>query len=141
MDAFNALLDTLSWQEFLNRQKHAISKISDGGKIGILLKSGTGGGGENPLLVWTVREGKVSVHHEPFRGFRECGAHLLFVADPPALERVYRELEKDAMAELKKQIRHGGVVFFVLKNRDELLDLGFEDFIESVGIPWVGTCH
>lgn len=140
MDDLDILLDTGPWQEYLNRQRDVFSKIKDGGKMGILPKNDLDARGSR-LLMWTVRDGQVAVHNQPFRGFRECGADLLFVADPPALERIYRELKNDVLAELRKQIRSGGVVFFVLKTRDELLEMGYEDLIESIGIPWIGTCH
>lgn len=140
MDTASLMLDTGTWQKFISRKKQVFSKIKDGGKIGILPQNDPGAG-EDLLLLWTVREGKVTVHNQPFRGFRESGADLLFVAEPSALERIYRELKNDPLAELKRQIRLGGVVFFVLKTGDELLDMGYEELIDEIGIPWIGTCH
>lgn len=140
MEAANLLLDTGPWQEFVDRKKHVFSKIRDGGKIGILPKDGPEAGG-GFLLVWTVREGKITVHNQHFRGFRESGADLLFVAEAPALKKIYEELKNDPLAELKRQIRSGCVVFFVLRTGDELLDMGFGELIDQIGIPWIGACH
>ncbi|MFZ5634037.1 MAG: hypothetical protein ACOY40_14440 [Bacillota bacterium] len=140
MDALDFLLDVNAWREFPERNRHVFANIKDGARMGILPRTGPGGEGST-LLVWTVREGKVITGSRPFKGFRESGADLLFVAEPASLERIYKELKNDPLAELKKQIRTGGVVFFVLKTREELLDMGYEELIEAIGIPWLGTCH
>lgn len=136
----DTLLEAGPWQEHLNRLGEVFKKIGDGGCIGILPK-GEPEAGESRMIMLTVRGGRVTIDSPPFRGFRECGADLLFVADPHSLAKIHGELARDPLAELKRQIRFGGVVFFVLKARDDLIEMGFEDLIEAVGIPWIGTCH
>lgn len=38
-------------------------------------------------------------------------------------------------------IRLGRINLFLLGTRDDLLALGFEDFLEALGVPFLGTCH
>ncbi len=135
----NFLTDTLSWQEYLE-QNQILAKIKNGARIGILPKNNFGTEGEY-LLVWEVKEGRINVFTETFKGFRYSGVEIIFLAEEQVLEKMYQALSNDILSEIKNQIRLGNIICYIMKNRQELIDMGFEELIEYIGIPSIGTCH
>lgn len=45
-------------------------------------------------MTWEVQEDEITVRIQPFLGFRQTDADLLFVTEAEALEVVYRKIEK-----------------------------------------------
>jgi hypothetical protein len=42
---------------------------------------------------------------------------------------------------IKRLIRRGNIMFFVFKNKAQLQDAGYEDFLESLGLAFLGACR
>jgi len=76
-----------------------------------------------------------------FPGFEAAAVDLLFVADEAALAALEASLEGDALATLKRRIRQGGILFFVLRTKYELQDAGYEDFLDTLGLAFLGACR
>ncbi|OPX84194.1 MAG: hypothetical protein A4E53_03970 [Pelotomaculum sp. PtaB.Bin104] len=95
----------------------------------------------NIMQVWEVQETGMAVTIQPFPGFRSVDVDLLFVLDESALNTLYRELKNNALVEFKNLIRQGKILFYILKSRDQLDEMGYEELIDRLDIPWLGTCH
>lgn len=108
--------------------------------IGILPRNSDGGEG-SAIQVWEMLEDSVRVSIQPFPGFRDASADLIFLLESSALEEVYRQSEGQLLVELRKQIRHGKVLLFLMKGLDYLIGMGYKELIEHLGIPCLGTCH
>ncbi|OPX86042.1 hypothetical protein [Pelotomaculum sp. PtaB.Bin117] len=93
------------------------------------------------MQIWEVRDSKITVIAQSFPGFRSVDADLLFVIEALALKNIYKKLKNNAWAEFKKLLRQGEILFYIMKNRDELDAMGYEELIDRLGIPWLGTCH
>ena len=39
------------------------------------------------------------------------------------------------------RIRTGNILFFVMKSKYELQDAGYEDFLDSLGLAFLGACR
>jgi len=42
---------------------------------------------------------------------------------------------------MKKMIRQGNMLFFVMKAKHELQEAGYEDFLDSLGLAFLGACR
>lgn len=96
------LNDIETWRINLNTNKEMFSKIKISGKIGILPRNSDGGEG-SAIQVWEILEDSIRVGIQPFPGFRDASADLIFLLEPSALEDVYRQLENQLLIELRKQ--------------------------------------
>ena len=66
---------------------------------------------------------------------------LLIVVDDEALESLHSQAQDNTFSKMREQIRNGNILFYVMKTKDELLDLGYEELIEVLGIPFLGACR
>jgi hypothetical protein len=81
------------------------------------------------------------VEHRRFGGFADCGVAVLFVAEPGALGAVHERLHENALGQMKLQLRQGGMLLYVLAPKSQLLEDGYEDFLETLGLAFMGACR
>jgi hypothetical protein len=93
------------------------------------------------MLAFDMAEGHIRVTVERFESFEEAELDLLFVADEAASAELAAVPALTRLRAMKRLIRRGSVRFFVLRTRHELQDAGYEDFLESLGIPFLGSCR
>jgi len=148
--------DLSGWQRLLDRHQDLFCEIIPGSSIGIVPKSTTGlmpgkraaalraSGFESPdgaVLAWEAREHGMHAAYRRCRGLDEAGVDLLLVADDEALEQIRDHLESEPLAGMKKLIRRGNILFYVMRTKHELQDAGYEDFLESLGLAYLGACR
>ncbi len=121
-------------------RQEIFTNMLPGASLGILPKkefnspSGT-------MLTWNRQDSKMAAAYQPFTGFRDASVDLLFVADDEALESLHSKAMDNPFDEMREQIRNGNILFYVMKTKTELLDLGYEELIEVLGIPFLGACR
>jgi hypothetical protein len=81
------------------------------------------------------------VEQRRFGGFSDCSVAALFVAEPDVLEQVHARLHDNALGAMKLQLRQGGMLLYVLAPKAQLLDDGYEDFLEALGLAFMGACR
>jgi hypothetical protein len=148
--------DLPAWQALLDRYQELFSDMVPGSRIGILPRSGTSlmpgkhlagltsaefdlPGGN--MLAWEVDSGGMRAGYQPCRRFEEARADLLLLPDDAALEEIRRSLGADPLSAMKKMIRSGGILFFVMKTKYQLQDAGYEDFLDTLGLAFLGACR
>ncbi len=77
----------------------------------------------------------------PYRGFQEAKVDLLFVAEAEALDKLRADIGDATLPLMKRQIRAGGIMFFVMRTKYELQDAGYEEFLDSLGLAFLGACR
>jgi hypothetical protein len=77
----------------------------------------------------------------PYRGFQDAKVDLLFVADAEALDRLRYNIGDDTLSLMKRQIRAGNIMFFVMRTKYELQDAGYEEFLDTLGLAFLGACR
>lgn len=97
--------------------------------------------GAGPMLVWRRAADSMCVEPQAFGGFADCPVALLFVAEPGALETVHERLHDNALGALKLQLRSGAILLYVIAPKKQLLDDGYEDFVEALGLAFLGACR
>ncbi|MDA8335853.1 MAG: hypothetical protein M0Z41_12880 [Peptococcaceae bacterium] len=125
------------WQSLLDRQDRYFGRIK-GGRIGIVERA-TFASPPGAVLVWDIAGGRARAGADRYR----CpgGYDLLLVVPDGARWADPGRLAPDPVAALRRLIRRGEVLFFVPAGRDELRARGFEDLVEALGVPFLGTCH
>ena len=144
-----------AWQSMLDRHAELFSEMVPGSSVGFVARSGSGivpgkhvaglksaqGAGE--MLAWEIsaeNSGMVA-SFKGYTGFEDTHVDLLFVAEDEALQAMREALGGDAPAIIKRLIRKGSIMFYVMKNKYQLQDAGYEEFLDSLGLAFLGACR
>ena len=152
--------DLPAWQAMLDRYQELFSDMLPGSRIGVLPRSGTSlmpgkhlAGLSNSefslpdgkMLAWEVSaEGPspgMRASYHPCRNFEQARADLLLVPDDAAFEEIRGSLGVDPLSTIRKMIRSGNILFFVMKTKYQLQDAGYEDFLDTLGLAFLGACR
>jgi hypothetical protein len=142
-----------SWQEMLERHAPLFSELVPGSAVGFVPRAGSGihpgkhvagvvnAGGEGEMLTWAMEGESMRAGVRHYSGFQDARVDLLFVADEAGLEAMRGALHGETLSIIKRQIRKGTIMFFVMKTKFELQDAGYEDFLDSLGLAFLGACR
>jgi len=139
-----------AWQRVLDRNAALFEETVAGASIAIVPRFAPGSGGKprptvmpvsDPvsMLVWVREERGMVAREGQFRGLKGLPADLLLVAGEGALEAALDHAEP--LGEMKRQLRAGRMLFMVMRAREELQARGWTDFLEAIGLPFLGTCR
>ncbi len=141
------------WQAMLDRQRELFVGMDSGSRIGFVSREASGilpgkrlegvqvVATELPLMAWEIENGGMSARIERFAGMASTRVDLLLVADQDAMDTMLAELGGDMLKTIKRLIRRGNIMFFVFRNKAQLQDAGYEDFLESLGLAFLGACR
>ncbi len=135
-----AALDIAGWQALLERHSAVFAGMLPGSRIGLLPEEDF----ESPaamMLVWEATGNAMVADYRPFPGFAEVEVDLLFVADGETLRRLHDSTNPAPLAELKRKVRRRETLLYVVKPRAVLLELGYEEFLDSLGLAFMGACR
>lgn len=150
------LADISGWQRMLDRHSELFTELAPGSRIGLLAREATGfAPGRQPVgwrdaqfgadgalfLVWEVADGRMLARNERLAGFADAHADFLLLADEQSLEEAHAALEADALGRLKRRIRRGDIMLCTFRTRAQLTDSGYEDFLDSLGLAFMGACR
>ena len=96
---------------------------------------------EVPMMAWQIENGGMSARIERFAGIASTQVDILLVADQEAMDTMLADLGGDMLKTIKRLIRRGNIMFFLFKNKTQLQDAGYEDFLESLGLAFLGACR
>jgi hypothetical protein len=147
--------DVAGWQQAFDASGALFASLSDGARMGFIAHGGFTPLGRRragldaaaaqhagvAMLAFDATKGRIEVTVERFESFEEAELDLLFVADEEARAELAATSALMRLHALKRLIRRGSVRFFVLRTRHQLQDAGYEDFLESLGIPFLGSCR
>lgn len=91
------------------------------------------------MQLWQRDSGGMGARGGVFTGLASLASDLLLIAEDGALEAALEH--ERPLSELKRQLRRNRVLFMVLRTRDELRERGWTDFLEALGLPFLGTCR
>jgi hypothetical protein len=134
-----ALPQPARWQPLLDRHSTLFGNLEDGCRIGIVERTGAAPGAE--MVVWEARGGRLIASAGSFAGFGSAGVDVLLSGDGEAMAELASTLDGDALPVLKRLVRRGNIVCYVLKRQCELLDAGYEDVLQSLGVAFAGACR
>ena len=129
-----------AWQSILDKHGELFIEVSDGASVAIVPRRSVAAVCEPvPMLLWVREPDGMAARPAQFGGYKTLSSDLLLVANDGTLEAA---LERDEpLAEIRKQLRAGGMLFMVLRRKEELREHGWEDFLEWLGMPFLGSCR
>jgi hypothetical protein len=142
-----------AWQAMLDRHATLFSELVAGSAVGFVPRAGSGihpgkhvagvmnAGGEGQMLTWVMEGDVMRADVRRYSGFQDARVDLLFVADEDGLTAMRDALQGETLSIIKRQIRKGSIMFFVMKTKYELQDAGYEDFLDSLGLAFLGACR
>jgi len=143
------------WQDVFDDSEALFAELADGARMGLIAQPGFAPGGRRlagleaaaadcagmPMLAFDAAAGRIAVTLEPFESFALAGLDLLFVADEEARGELAATPPAATLRAMKRLIRRGNVMFFVFRTRHELQDAGYDDFLDSLGLAFLGACR
>ncbi|MBE7422178.1 MAG: hypothetical protein HS110_07050 [Zoogloeaceae bacterium] len=149
----NVFGELSEWQAMLDRHGELFAEMAPGSSVALVPREGSGiqpgkhvaglkaAGGSGDMLRWEVTADGMRAALVPYRGFQEAKVDLLFVAEAEALDRLRGDIGDETLPMMKRQIRAGGIMFFVMRTKYELQDAGYEEFLDSLGLAFLGACR
>ena len=128
------------WQGLLDRHSTLFGELVDGSRIGIARRADVKPAGAD-MVVWEALDGRLVAGRRPFNGYADAGVDVLLVGDDDAMSDLSTGLDGDALPILKRLVRRGNIVCYVLRRQCELLDAGYEDVLQSMGVAFAGACR
>jgi len=140
------------WQCMLDRYRELFVEMQQGSRIGFVSREASGilpgkrlegvqVATEVSMLAWELENEGMSARIERFAGMSSTQVDLLLVADAEAMATMLDQLDGDMPTAIKRLIRRGRMMFFVFKNKAQLQDAGYEDFLDSLGLAFLGACR
>lgn len=145
--------DIHGWQAMLERHAPLFSELLPGSAVGFVPRAGSGihpgkhvagvmeAGGQGEMMSWVMEGDAMRASLRRYTGFQDARVDLLFVADEAGLDAMREALDGETLSIIKRQIRKGAIMFFVMKTKYELQDAGYEDFLDSLGLAFLGACR
>lgn len=145
--------DVHAWQAMLDRHAPLFSDLADGCAVGFVPRAGSGihpgkhvagvmaAAGEGEMLTWRMEGERMRASVGDYTGFQDARVDLLLVADEAGLEAMREALQGDTLSIIKRQIRKGAIMFFVMRTKYELQDAGYEELLDSLGLAFLGACR
>jgi hypothetical protein len=148
--AFGELRD---WQSMLDRHAELFSEMLPGSSVGFVPRAGSGiqpgkhvagllgSGNECEMMAWEVGSEGMRASLRSYAGYEDAKVDLLFVAEDAAIAALRGALQGDTLSIVKRQIRQGAIMFYVMRTKYELQDAGYEEFLDGLGLAFLGACR
>ena len=147
-----------AWQSMLDRHAELFSEMVPGSSVGFVARSGSGimpgkhaaglksAQGDGQMLAWEIpadssHAAGMRASFRAYSGFEDTNVDLLFVAEDTGLQAMRDALAGDALSIMKRQIRKGAIMFYVMRNKYQLQDAGYEEFLDTLGLAFLGACR
>lgn len=145
--------ELLAWQAMLDRHAELFSEMNPGSRVGFVARADSGmrpgkhvagaiaSSGSGQMLAWERQGDGMRACIEIFGGIKDARVDLLFVAEEEALAATRESLAGETLNVVKRLIRKGGIMFYVMKDKYQLQDAGYEEFLDSLGLAFLGACR
>lgn len=127
-------------QSVLDKHEDLFAEVSDGASVAIVPRRAVAPICDPvPMILWVREPQGMAARAGEFGGYKALSADLLLVTNDGTLESALARDEP--LGEIKRELRAGGMLFMVLRRKDELRAHGWEDFLEWLGMPFLGSCR
>ena len=143
-----------TWQAMLDRHRPLFVDMAPGSTVGLVPRQGSGiqpgkhvaglantGGEDVPMMVWTLAGGGMVASTSCYRGPQHTKVDLLLVVGEHAASQLGSTTADDRLSTMRRLIRGGDILFFVFRTKYELQDAGYEDFLDTLGLAFLGACR
>ena len=136
----SALPEPAAWQAMLDRYGKLFGDRCTGSRIGVARRADLTQRGA-PMIVFEARKGHLHALAAPFAGFDDPTLDVMLVGDDEAMQEVGSHLRGEGLPILKHQVRQGGFVCYLMRVHCDLVEAGYEDVLQSMGVVFMGACR
>ncbi|MBF0269039.1 MAG: hypothetical protein HQL44_10660 [Alphaproteobacteria bacterium] len=129
-----------SWQPVFDRHANLFEALEDGRSLAFLDKS-TWDAGQGDALECRLNGNRMLAQAQSWAGAANCQADMLFVGLRDSFDRLDQAKPDERFGLLKDSIHEGDVLFFVMRTKCTLIDVGWEDFLDQLGLAFMGACR
>jgi len=139
-----------SWQSVLDAHWELFEPVAEGASLALVPRWRIDARGARhpniapqtdpmPMQLWLRAPRAMAIREGTYSGHADLDSDLLMLGERPALDAALSHARP--LSELKRALRRGELLFMVLRTRDALRDRGWADFLEALGLPFLGTCR
>lgn len=122
------------WHAWIENNKALFAGLNPSAKIGFIIKEVFENlKGKAVILKTSETEERLVVKEVEFAGFRALPVDIVFIAGLSTLEII-----KDNVS-LYHLLKNKEVLFFTLKTSAELKEKGYAEFLDTIGLEFLGT--
>jgi hypothetical protein len=141
MEAATAIgLDPQPWQQVLDRHA-ALFEFLETGSAAALIAKPDWDAQSGRMLEWRMGESGVQASVQPWAGAGKASVDLLFVGLRDSFLRLEACRPEERFSLLKDLLHEGEVLFYVMKTKCKLIEAGWEDFLDQLGLAFMGACR
>jgi hypothetical protein len=134
------MLDPSLWQPVLEHHASLFSGLEPGCAAALIPKPDWDAG-SGTMLEWRCCGDGMRAALKPWRGAAQTDVDLLFVGLRDSFARLSATDLRNRFSLLKDMLHQGDVMFFVMKTKCHLVDSGWEDFLDTLGLAFMGACR
>lgn len=138
--AVRPALDPAGWQPVLDVHADLFAPLDPGSAM-VLVGKADWDAASGAALEWRAGAGAMQASLRPWAGAARADADLIFVGLRDALERLAATEVGERLSLLKDLVHGGEVLFFVMKTKCNLVNAGWEEFLDSLGLAFMGACR
>jgi len=91
--------------------------------------------------VLEAQKGRLVAQEQRFGGFVDPSLDVMLLGDDEAFDDIAHHLADEGLAALKRQVREGGLACYLMRVQCDLIESGYENFLQSLGAAFLGACR
>lgn len=133
--------DPPRWQPALDGETALFCAVAPGAAVALVGREDWDRG-EGRMLEWrAAAAGRLVATRAPWRGAQFSEVDIVLVGDDDAFAGIAGAGPREALRALRDGVRRGDVVLFITKCQSGLREAGWEDFLETMGLAFMGACR
>lgn len=124
------------WQAILERHRGLFDQLDARASIGI-----AGFGDDTMVVCRSIEGGGWRASTERFLGVGKVAVDLLVVLDQQAARKVEDGAENDMLSVLRRNVRLGRAICYCRSSHETLMELGFAEMMDELGMAEMARSH
>ncbi len=129
------------WREMGKVSREVFAALEPGARVGLISRSEMNKAPGAQMVVWRAASGGPETALAPFDGFAGAGADMIFMVPDEALDEIAEAAPRKGLSALEGPVRSGDAMLFYIAPKPDLLDAGYEEFMERLGFGFLGACR
>jgi hypothetical protein len=129
------------WRAMGEASREVFAALEPGARVGLISQSEMNAAPGAQMVVWQADSEGPKTALAPFDGFSGAGADMIFMIPDEALDEIAAAAPEKGLSALEGPVRSGDAMLFYIAPKPELLDAGYEEFMERLGFGFLGACR
>lgn len=129
------------WRAMGEVSREVFAALEPGARVGLISQTEMNRAPGAQMVVWQAEKDGPQTALAPFDGFADAGADMIFMVPDEALEEIAEAAPRKGLGALEGPVRSGDAMLFYIAPKPDLLDAGYEEFMERLGFGFLGACR